>query len=247
MSSIFNASAAVKTDRGTRNYAIFAALMTCLVAIHFVIEANPGATRNAAQSAVFSWTALSIIGALGSIAVFCLNRTALRGLWDPEVALRAKLGLPFAVGALVGALSTLVDQATGFTEAYAREMNVPSMHIDFPLSVPIYLGGGILVTIIYYLILIPPVVWLVSSRLLQGRHAERVFWAVALPLTLVEPLTQGNFALLATKGWIALPGVIVSVTMNLGQAWLLLRAGLVAAIALRLGYYAVWHIVYPLL
>jgi len=129
----------------------------------------------------------------------------------------------------------------------ARQMHLDTIHIAWPLSVPIYFGGAILVTIIYYYFLLPLIAWLVTGKLLKGRHEPLVFWIAGGLLALVEPATQGSFSAVPQYGWIAACGVVGDVVMNLTQVWFLRRAGLVASAAVRIGFYAMWHVIYGLL
>ena len=110
-----------------------------------------------------------------------------------------------------------------------------------------YFSGGILISIVYFLILIPPFVYFVSGRLLKGRKQGLVFWSIAIPLALWEPFTNPPlafsieaFGMLGTIVIIAL-GTLVT----LGQVWFMRRRGFVAAVSVRLGLYAVTHVLYP--
>lgn len=230
-----------------RNFVAFGALMACLVAVHFVLALKPDAAKSVAQAAVFSWTALAIIGAVGFVSTWVLNRTRLRGLWDPELTLAARAGWPALVGFGVGCAVTAIDMGTGWSQVMARQMHLDTIHIAWPLSVPIYFGGAILVTIVYYYFLLPFIDWLVAGKLLKGRHEPVVFWIAGGLLALVEPATQGSFSAIPQYGWIAVCGAVGDVVMNLTQVWFLRHAGLVASATVRIAFYAMWHVIYGLL
>jgi hypothetical protein len=229
-----------------RNFVAYVALVAYLFAVHFIMAANPLATRSVAQASVFSLTALAIIGGLGLLGVIFLNLTPLRGLWDPDLSTRAKLVVPAIVGLVIGVVVVASDLVTGWSHIMAREMHLPTIHIAFPLSIPIYFGGAILVTIIYFLILIPFLDWLIALKLLKGKREPLVFWAVAIPLALVEPLTQGDFTAIPQWGWIAVPVAVGDVVMNVAQVGFLRSAGFIAAVTVRVGFYAIWHVLYGL-
>jgi hypothetical protein len=129
----------------------------------------------------------------------------------------------------------------------AAQMHLPSIHIAFPLSVPVYFGGAILVSIVYFFVLLPFLYWAIAVRWLAGRREGLVYWSVGSLLALVEPLTQGDFQEIARYGWIAVPSAVADLALNFGQVWFLRRSGLVAAILFRVGYYAVWHVLYGLI
>ena len=230
-----------------RNYLAYTILIACLVGVHFIIAANPSAARSAAQAAVFSWPWLGAIAALGLLGLVFLNLTPLRGLWDRDLGIGAKLFWPLLVGLALGAVNVAEDLATHWSRHVAAEMHLPSIHIAWPLSAPIYFGGAILVSIAYFFVLLPFLYWLIACLLMKGRGEAAVYWIIGSLLALVEPLTQGDLHEIAQGGTVAVPGAVCDLLLNFGQVWLLRRAGLVGAIALRVGYYAVWHVLYGLI
>ena len=165
----------------------------------------------------------------------------MHGLWDPELGLGAKLFLPLVLGGALGGINIGADLYTHMTQRVAEQLHLPSIHIAFPLSVPIYLGGAILVTIIYYFVLLPPLYWLIAVRL--KRNEAAVYWTLGTLLALVEPLTQ-DLSDVTRYGLLATPGLACDLALNFGQVAFLRRFGLIAAILFRAGYYAVWHILY---
>ena len=64
---------------------------------------------------------------------------------------------------------------------------------------------------------------------------------------MVEPLTQGDFTAIPRYGAAAAVAAAGDVVMNLTQVWFLRRSGLIAAVMVRVGFYAVWHVIYGLL
>jgi hypothetical protein len=229
-----------------RNYIAFAILMACLIAVHFVLAFNAGAAKSVAQAAVFSWTALVIIAGLGFASTFFLNRTQLRGIWDASVPIMQRIGWPSLLGLAIGIAVVAIDLYTGWSHTVASEVHLTTIHIAFPLSIPIYFGGAILVTIIYYYILIPFIDWIVVYKLLKGRGEEVVFWITGALLALVEPLTQGDFSAIPRHGVPALAAALGDLALNFAQVFFLRRSGLVAAAIVRIAFYAVWHVIYGL-
>ena len=247
MSTQIAAAASSSRADSRRNYVAFAALMACLIAVHFVLAFNAGATKSVSQAAVFSWTALAIIGALGFASTFFLNLTALRGIWDVRVPVMQRIGWPALLGFGIGIAVVAIDLGTGWSRTLAAEMHLTTIHIAFPLSIPIYFGGAILVTIIYYYILIPVVDWIVACKLLKGRGEDIVFWSAGALLALVEPLTQGDFSAIPRHGVPALAGALGDLALNFAQVFFLRRSGLVAAATVRIAFYTVWHVIYGLI
>src|SRR4029077_20349814 len=137
----------------------------------------------------------------------------------------------------LGAVDVAGDLYTHWSRVMADAMHLPSIHIAFPLSIPIYFGGAILVSIIYFFALLPFLYWLIAVKGLKGRGEAAVFWILGGLLALVEPLTQGDFAEISRYGRIAVPSAACDLLLTLGQVWFLRRSGLIAAILFRVGYY----------
>jgi hypothetical protein len=78
---------------------------------------------------------------------------------------------------------------TGFGALAAAQMHLGSIHIGGRCRFRSTLGA-VLASILYFLVLIPPLNWLIGRVLLKERYAAAVYWLTATPLALVEPLTQ---------------------------------------------------------
>jgi hypothetical protein len=224
------------------NYFVLFLLIAVLVGVHFIVAADPNATRSAAQAAVFSWQGVAITALIGVIGTFFLGMTPLPGMWPKGMSFGRKVVWPVLAGLVLGAAEVATDMQTGWGATMAHQMKLPSIHIPWPLSVPLYVGGAILVSIIYFLLVIPLVTWLVSGKLLKGKGLETTYWLAALPMALVEPLTQGDFTAVNTGGAPAALFAAEDTLLNLAQVWFFRRAGFVAAVLVRVAFYGVWHI-----
>jgi hypothetical protein len=236
------AMAASSEHRSVRNFIAYALLVGVLVGVHFILAANPEAAKSAAQAAVFSWMGVGVVAACGLFGTFFLNLAPLPGMWESKIGLGQKLVAPIFVGLILGAAEVATDHFTGWGAQMAAAMKMPTIHIAWPLSVPIYGGGAILVSIIYFLTLLPFLVWLISSVLLRGRGVNVVYWLVALPLAVVEPLTQGDFSAIPKGGAPAAAFAVEDLALNLAQVWFFRRAGFIAAVLVRVAFYGVWHV-----
>jgi hypothetical protein len=226
---------------------VFALLLAVLAGVHFIVAANAGVTKSAAQAAVFQWWFLGIVAASGTFGAAFIQAARLPGMWDAAILAGEKLIAPLVAGIIIGIAYAIGDAQTGFSVLVAAKMHLGSIHIAWPMSLPIYLGGAILVSILYFLVLIPPLNWLIGRVLLKERYSAAVYGLTAAPLALAEPLTQGDIPSVAAMGWTAVPNLAGDLAVNLAQVWFLRRAGFVACVAVRAGFYGVWHIVYPLL
>jgi len=192
----------------------------------------------------------AVILVLGLLGVLCLNRSTLRGLWDRDLTARQKVLLPLVAGIVVGGLNVVlrrfisIDAAlTAFAQSHGGERIAPSL----AGAILGYFSGGILINIVYFLVLIPPVVYLVSDRLLRGQKQAIVFWTTAIPLALWEPLTNPplSFSVEAFGVLGALVVVVFGAVFCLMQVWFMRALGFVALVLVRLGLYAVTHVLYP--
>jgi hypothetical protein len=83
--------------------------------------------------------------------------------------------------------------------------------------------------------------------LLKGRKQAIVFWSIATPLALWEPLTNPplSFSIEAFGLVGALVIVVVGSMFCIMQAWFMRAFGFVALVFVRIGLYAVTHVLYP--
>ncbi|HEX6791999.1 MAG TPA: hypothetical protein VF247_11870 [Candidatus Krumholzibacteria bacterium] len=220
-----------------RSYLPLALMLLYLVAVRLTIARNPDMFRSAAQAAVFAWPMLGIVAAAGTLGTWIMRRTRrFPEMWDASVPLTWRVWLPVALGLVLGVVAIGVDAMTHWTAAAAVQMKLPSIHIDPPASWLIYPGGAIIVSILYYLLLVPLLLWVFRGR---------GFVVIACLAALIEPLTQdlhmnvgvGTAALVFAEDY----------ALNLGQVWLFRRGGFVAAVVLRVAFYVVWHMVWPAL
>jgi hypothetical protein len=225
-----------------RNLIAYALLVGVLVAVHYVIAADPNAVRSAAQAAVFSWPWLIGVSLAGLIGVVLLSRTPLPGLWDPDIGLGEKLFAPILAGLVLGAAEVVTDGVTGWGALMARQMHLSSIHIAWPLSAPIYGGGAILVSIIYFLVLIPLGVWALCVKAFKGKGLDPIYWVIGVLCALIEPVSQGEFGEIASHGAPAAIFAGEDLAMNLTQVWFMRHAGFIAAVLARVAFYAVWHV-----
>jgi hypothetical protein len=157
-------------------------------------------------------------------------------MWDRRTSLVWRVWLPIVFGLVLGVVAILVDRATHWTTLAAEAMKLPSIHIDAPASYLIYPGGAIIVSILYFALLVPLFLWIFRGR---------GFWVIAALVALIEPCTQD----LHMTGGLAMTVAVFAedYALNLGQVSLFKRAGFVAAVLLRIVFYVVWHMVWPML
>lgn len=223
-----------------RNVAAFLlgpALIAILIA--FGVSANPPDFAHPSQAAALSITTLGPVLVLGAFGVWASLYSGMTP--DP---LRPGQGwrpimTAVASGIMLGLIAVSLDVATGFSDAIARRLEIPSIHISFPASAFVYAAGAIAVECLYRLIPLSLLYFLIAHLVLRGRGESAVFWTLAVATSFIEPLSQAALANDQLLVWL-LFGVIF--TFNMVEALLWRHYGWVALLTSRLVFYLVWHV-----
>ena len=198
------------------------------------------------QVAPEGWAALAVYTALGLVGVWCAARTGFPAAWDARIPAARRLLLPLLVGAGFGALAIVIEEATHSLRILEGILGPAT--VAFPASLLVYSAGAIKWELLFLLFPVPALLWLVSGVALRGRGQTRTFWVLAALSAAVEPLLQGVPLLLLSGGAIG-PAAFAAYAahgyaFNFAAAVGFRRAGLLAAVLVRLGDYAVWHVLY---
>ena len=240
------------THKTKNNLVAYGILVGICVVVAFIAAASPEffALGPPSWQLFLSLRATVVIGLLGLIGVFFLNLGSLRGLWDSDLSVQQKILIPAIAGVILGIVSISIRRFTSVDAVladFARSQGVETIAPTLPAAILGYLSGGILINIVFFLILIPPVVYLVSDRLFKGKKQGVVYWSIATPLALWDPLTNPPLALTVDAfGMLGAIGIVVlGAAFTMLQAWFMRAFGFVALVAARLGLYAVTHVLYP--
>jgi hypothetical protein len=239
------------TAKTKNNFIAYGILMGFCFLVALIQAVAPDVFNNGPPSwkLFLSFRAMLIIGLLGLIGIFFLNLSSLRGLWDDDLSAYQKLLIPFVAGVVIGFINLLMRQfipIDAVIERFIKSMGAESIDPTLVGAILGYFSGGILINIIYFLILIPPVVYFLSDRLLKGRRQALVFWSIALPLAFWEPLTNPPlaFTMEAFKTFGAIVIIVFGAAFTVLQAWFMRRFGFVALVCVRLGLYSITHVSY---
>src|SRR5574340_579754 len=200
----------------------------------------------------FAWSTIAIFAVMGLVGAVLAEPTGFMPALDNRVSNRQRFLTPALWGIGIGIAAVLIDmvtQGTKFIEAQAGEA---SFNVYFPASLLVYTAGTVSVEALYRLLPFPLLFGLIAYLILRRRAESRVFTVLAVVLALFEPLTQGLGILFmkpTENPWIPfltlfLPYFATSYPMNLIQAFLFRRRGLLASFSMRIGYYFVWHVLY---
>jgi len=193
------------------------------------------------EQGVNSWLGILLVAGLGFLALKLAPRAGFTDLWDESVSNQQRFIIPMIVGVAFG-----IGQVALISLMLGLEIPM----VAFPLAVPVYLSGGILMEMVFHLIPAVLLVWFLANVLLNQRWQTQVFWIVAILLSLLEPTAQ-------TVGLYQM-GIIVSPVLaavlfsfifaaNLVPLYFFRRYGFLAPVTWRLSNYLVWHIIWPII
>ena len=183
------------------------------------------------------WAAMVVFGTIG---VFLSTRTGFPDPVGSETPHRRRFMIPMLIGIGGGALFLITDLATGLSRLTAEAFGVPSTDLAFPASVLVYSAAAGYVEIVFRLLPIPLFMWLVSTLILRGRAQGPVFWVFAVLTSLLEPLSQIGTRVLPPLPWLFV--MLQSFGVNMAQAVTFRRSGFLAAIIVRVAFYAIYHV-----
>ena len=133
------------------------------------------------QQAVNSWVAIILAAVLGFVAIRLAPQTGFPDIWDNRVSNKQRFLIPTLFGIGFAAIQIVLV-------SLILNLDIPT--VNFPLSIPVYLFGGIILEIFFRLIALVFLVWFISNVILRKRWQEQVFWIVAIILSLLEPVGQ---------------------------------------------------------
>jgi hypothetical protein len=217
----------------------FSFFVLILIGVKLFIILNPNILRSVAQVGVFEWPFLLVWTVLGGTGVALATKSGFALPWDRSISLNLRVIYPLFIGLFLGALAVAVDAETRWADWVAGQLKIDTIHIPFPVSIPIYLGGSIIVEIVYQIFPIGFLYWLIS-KVIMKRDNEVVFWILATLTSMLEP--SGSINLYKHSMLAAVMVVCHDFAMNISQAWFFRKAGIVSALFVRVGYYLLWHI-----
>jgi hypothetical protein len=187
-----------------------------------------------------TWTAILLAAVLGFIALRLAGKTGFPDIRDEKVSNKERFLYPVLLGVGFALVEILVGLAMG----------LPNIHVPFPFSIPVYLSGGIFLEILYHLIPTVFLVWILSNVLLNGKRQTEVFVAVALLVSLWEPVMQitGMYQMGLLSGTLFAAGLFLFIFAgNLIPITLFRKYGFLAPVIWRLADYGLWHVIWPMI
>lgn len=187
---------------------------------------------------------IAIVGLVGGLGVLFAARVGLPSAWDKRVSQRTRFVYPLLVGAGLGIVSIALELLTGGISFVVEDLNLERFHAPLPGSVLLYGGGAIVLEVVYRLFLIPVLLWAAIRLGLPDRYRIATFVLIAVVTSFLEPLGQTSVAIEAGRYDLAITQFALGFAYNLLQAFFFLYGGFLAALSVRWGHYAVWHVTY---
>lgn len=184
------------------------------------------------------WPAILLAAVFGCIAIRTAGKCGFPEIWDANISNKERFWYPV----LLGIGFALVEIVVGLA------MGLPDIHVPFPLSLPVYLSGGIFLEIVYHLIPTVFLVWILSNVLLHGKRQGEVFVLVALLVSVWEPVMQitGMHQMGLLPGTAVAAGLFLFIFIgNLIPITLFRKYGFLAPVIWRLTDYGLWHVIWP--
>jgi len=215
-----------------------AALLVCKVVFAFL----PVNYYLRDQASAFAWPTLIGIALAGFVGLLLAPRAGFPDMWDERVSNTRRFVLPAADGVVYG-LGTV----------FALDLLNPSdVHIAFPASILFYTYGAIFLEIFLRLFGLTLLTWMLAASagaVRLPRSDDIGFWIANVVVSLYEPMPyiQEQLAKTPTRGD---PGIWIHWAFeplflaNLLTGYIYRRFGFLAAVVLRLSFYAIWHVAY---
>jgi uncharacterized integral membrane protein len=225
-----------------RSLATYGVLVAILVVCKLVFVFSPVSYYLRDQAAAFAWPTLLGIVAAGFAGLLLAPKAGFADMWDERVSNSRRFTLPVVDGIVYG-LVTIV----------ALDLLNPSdVHIAFPASILFYTYGAIFLEILLRLFGLTLLAWVlaaIAGAVKLPRASDASFWIANVVVSLYEPMPyiQEELAKTPTRGD---PGIWIHWAFeplflaNLLTGYIYRRFGFLAAVMLRLSFYAVWHVAY---
>ncbi len=187
----------------------------------------------AGRTAVFPWLELIIALAFGLVGIHYYAKTILPKFLKDKLT----VGFSFFLGVGFGGAFALYDYI----------FILGDMSVGWPTSIPFYLWGAILTEILFRLFAISLLFWL--GTLVFKYYPKQVFWAAASVLSFAAVVMMlvvlTNLQMTGTYALGAL-GLLIFLS-EMASFYLLQKAGFLSSLLFRIGFYSVWHILWPII
>lgn len=169
-------------EKGTKN--LFVYLSFLLIALIGIFYGNSIKTE---FEFLRIWdTSNILLLLLGVPFLFLFERLHIPNFWENKIAIKHKLYLPIAIGAIFGLLDIFVIKVLMHPEPYS---SLPPYLQPFPYSFFLFFSGALEIEVFYRLIPIS-LILLLSLVIKKNSYSNYFFWIAAVLTAIREPLEQ---------------------------------------------------------
>lgn len=147
---------------------------------------------------------------------------------------KSGLMLTVGVGIIFGLLDVIIIKGILHPEPYTE---LPPFLQPFPYSIFLYSAGALEIEL-YYRMIPLTIFLLIDTWVLKGKLRYGIIIGLGIITSLVEPIQQFPEGAV----WFILYATISGIAMNAWQFFCYIKYGFLAALAVRLGHYLLWHI-----
>jgi len=184
-----------------------------------------------------SWGGFLMAAVFGFVLLKFAEDLGIPDLWDRRVKDWERVLLPAVLGAIFG-LAIIVCTVA---------LHIPENFVSWPLSVFVYLHAAVVVETLLHFLPIVGLTWLITAFVLGDEYRDWTYWAVAVPVSLIEPITETAALTRASglTGKLVIPITFILIwASNLIAISLLKKYGFLAALIFRLSLYVGAYIIY---
>jgi hypothetical protein len=203
----------------------------------------PDAFADPDQAALFVWPAIGAYTLVGLLGVWLADHSGFPRPWTGWVVSRGAVLIPLVGGLALGVALVALDLTTGFSTILVASHGLKQQFTGYLPMFLIFSAGPAIVMLIYRLVPLSLLQWLLAERLLKGHKRATVFWTLAVLTSLLEPLSAID-SILRMPWLVAIVYSLHLFGLNLFEATIFRRYGFLAAIAVRVAFYMIWHVIY---
>lgn len=189
------------------------------------------------QRSINSCGMMLFVSVIGFIGLKLAQKTDFPDIWDKDISNKQRIIIPAFYGVFFALIQIIL--------VTVQNMKIPM--VSFPLSVPVYMSVGILSEIVLHFVPVVFLYWLVANIILKNKWKVQVFWAVAILVSLWEPILQilvmHKMGMLNNLLMAVLPFILVFAA-NIIPITFLRKYGFLSAVIWRLSNYLLWHIIW---
>ncbi len=214
--------------------AAYLCVLGVALAARAALSGTPVPYVNAGQALLWSWPLFGALALAVAAGAHLAERVGIPAPLDPRVPASLRFLVPTLWGSVIAALTILSDVVA--PAAAAR--GLPTMHVPFPVSIPFYVYGAIMLCVLFHFLPLGLAAWMLTRL---RRTAPRA--AIALAVTALGLSEDGGYFLRSGLPYsVETLRHLLSFAANVTELLFIWNYGLLAGLSQRMATYAWWHI-----